>query len=115
MNALERLNELQAQAGVFGQASPVVAPKFYELCQIGYENNAPLDYKTQQLFLLGLCTANGCEEGMLIHGSMFLGAGGTREELIAVLNLVVLAAGGPGIAHAGEALDIFDQLAEANK
>ena len=111
MDARKVLDEHQRQMGKMAD-SPIMQ-NFIKLCMEGYEVST-LDAKTNQLIILAMVIAvNSSEAIILSHVEMYFNAGGNREDLVSTLNLVILVAGGPGLAWAGVGLDGYDQLAAA--
>ena len=109
MNAKEVLSEYREQVGKTMDSQ--VSKQFIDMCMKGYEVST-LSPTTNQLIILGMViAANTSPIIIMSHVEMYFNAGGTREDLVSMLNLAVLACGGPGMAWAGLALDGYDQLA----
>jgi 4-carboxymuconolactone decarboxylase len=115
MKAVEKLEQLQNQFGVWTEADPAVMEAFGGMVQASFENCAPLDAVTLELLIVAVAVARKCEPCIYSHVNSYIDAGGTREALVAGLNAALLICGGPGMAYSALALDIFDQLKEAKE
>lgn len=113
MNAIEKLEQLQNQFAVWGEADPAVMEAFGGMVQASFDNCAPLDAATLELLIVAVAVARKCEPCIYSHVNSYIDAGGTREALVAGLNAALLICGGPGMAYSALALDIFDQYKAA--
>lgn len=71
-----------------------------------------LDTKTMEMVFIGIAIARHCEPCMVSHVRSFIKAGGSREELIAVIGVAIAMGGGPDANYGTIALRAFDEYAE---
>ena len=115
MTAMEKVAQSFGRSAKWAEAVPGHMEHFYGFIGDGIANCAPLEPKMMQLLILAVGVANGSEACIYQHTSMIIDAGGTREEFVAGLNAVIMAAGGLAWGSAGFALEVFDELVEAKK
>lgn len=69
-----------------------------------------LDFKTLEMVFVACAIARHCEPCIATHVKNFYDAGGTREELVAVIGVTVVMGGGPEANYASTALEAYDEL-----
>ncbi|RLK62740.1 carboxymuconolactone decarboxylase family protein [Atopobacter sp. AH10] len=69
-----------------------------------------LDIKTMEMIFVACAIARHCEPCIATHVKGFYDAGGTREELVAVIGVTVVMGGGPEANYASTALEAYDEL-----
>lgn len=73
-----------------------------------------LDEKTMEMVFIGCAISRHCEPCIASHVRKFHGAGGSREELVAVIGVAIAMGGGPDANYATAAIEAYDQLAAAD-
>ena len=112
MNAAERVAEYARTTQLFADANPDTMHQWDNLIGTAFANGGPLDPAMMQLIIIAVSVAKGNEPGIYVHTDFYIKSGGTREALVSALTMVILACGGHAYGHAGQALDIFDQLSD---
>lgn len=82
---------------------------FYGMSKSALKDGA-LSEKVKEFVALGIGITARCEGCIAFHVKNLKDLGATREELSEVLAMCVYMAGGPGLMHAAEALQAWDQL-----
>lgn len=71
-----------------------------------------LDTKTMEMIFIGCAISRHCHPCMVSHVNSFIKAGGSREELIAVIAVAIAMGGGPDANYATTALEAYDELVQ---
>lgn len=71
-----------------------------------------LDEKTMEMVFIGCAISRHCIPCIASHVLAFIKAGGTREELVAIIGITIAMGGGPDANYATNALEAFDEFTE---
>ena len=108
-NYPELLNDLSPYLKDFRTNSSDVITSFFDIKTSALKKGA-LDEKTKTLIALAIAVAQRCEPCLAHYTKVFIDLGGTKQELIEMLNVAVLMGGGPSVMYTAEALRAFDQF-----
>jgi AhpD family alkylhydroperoxidase len=72
-----------------------------------------LDPKTKELIATAIGIAVRCDGCIAFHAKAAVKNGASREEILETLGMAVYMGGGPSMVYAAQALDAFDQFADA--
>lgn len=92
--------------------NPDAMKAFGALAQAAMGKGA-LDTKTKELIALGIAVAIRCDACITFHAQAAVKAGASREEILQTLGLAIYMGAGPSVMYACQALEAFDQHAEA--
>lgn len=90
-------------------SSPEIMKTFGDLHAI-YSKESATTFVEKEMVALGIAITIKCIPCMLAHITSFKKAGGTREQLVDVINTSILMNGGPGTAYGAKALAMYDEL-----
>jgi len=72
-----------------------------------------LDPKTKELIATAIGVTVRCDGCIAFHAKAACKNGASREEFLETLGMAIYMGGGPSMIYAAEALEAFDQFAEA--
>ena len=72
-----------------------------------------LDPKTKELLATAIGVAVRCDGCVAFHAKAAVKLGAGRDEMLETLGMAVYMGGGPSMVYAAQALDAYDQFAEA--
>lgn len=72
-----------------------------------------LDPKAKELIALGISIAVRCDGCIAFHAKAAHKHGATREEVMETIGMAIYMGGGPSLIYGTQALEAFDQWAEA--
>jgi len=101
--------DIRTYARELQKMQPDTMNAFYSMSKGALKDGA-LSEKVKEFIALGIGIAKQCEGCIAFHVKNLKDLGATREELGEVLAMSVYMGGGPGLMHAAEALQAFDQL-----
>ena len=104
-NLIPAIRELHKDA-------PGVMKAFPEMGASAHES-AALDPKTKELLAVAISVAVRCDPCVTFHVEGARKHGATREEIAETLGLAVYMGAGPSAMYAAQALEAFDQYADA--
>lgn len=93
----------------FGEVIPNLMPSLGNVTNAIVEQNI-IDEKTMEMVFIGCAISRHCVPCIASHVRKFIDAGGTREELIAVIGVAIAMGGGPDANYATNALDCYDEF-----
>ncbi len=91
------------------KSAPEIMKAFGDL-HAEYTKESATTLVEKEMVALGISITIKCIPCMLAHITSFKKAGGTREQLVDVINTCILMNGGPGTAYGAKALKMFDEL-----
>ncbi|QQR68624.1 MAG: carboxymuconolactone decarboxylase family protein [Alphaproteobacteria bacterium] len=74
-----------------------------------------LDPKTKELISLALGIAARCDGCIGYHAEAAVKLGASRAEVLEAMGMAIYMGAGPNVMYAAQALEAFDQFAEADK
>ena len=92
--------------------APAVAQAFSELASAA-SGPGVLDMKTKELIALAIGIAGRCDGCIGFHTAAAINQGATREEVLETIGMAIYMGGGPSYVYGAQALEAYDQLAEA--
>lgn len=101
--------DIRTYARELHKLQPDTLNAFYGMSKGALKDGA-LSEKMKEFIALSIGIAKQCEGCIAFHVKNLKDLGATREELGEVLAMSVYMGGGPGLMHAAEALQAFDQL-----
>ena len=96
----------------YRKSAPDVAKTFSALAETATAPGA-LSPKMKELIALAIGIAGRCDGCIGFHTSAALRLGATREEILETIGMAVYMGGGPSYVYGAQALEAFDQLADA--
>jgi len=108
-NYPELLNELAPYLKDCRSNSPDVINSFFNVKNSALKEGV-LDEKTKTLIALAIAVAVRCEPCLAHYTKALIELGGTKQELMEMLNVAILMGGGPSVMYAAEALKAFNQF-----
>ncbi|MGB0658745.1 MAG: carboxymuconolactone decarboxylase family protein [Mangrovicoccus sp.] len=109
MTWTDKLDEMKSNLRELNKAAPEVTKAFHGLDTAAKASGA-LDGKTLELIALAIAVADRCEPCIEFHVTALIRAGGTREELAAMLAVCVQMGGGPSLMYSAKTLACFDEF-----
>ena len=106
--SMRKLDGIKDTVGKLATEAPELK-NFMDFVKSAEEGNV-LDAKTKELITFGISVAIRCEPCILWHAASCLELGATREELLDVIKVAIVMAGGPGMMYATKAYEIIDEL-----
>lgn len=106
-------SDTQAMRGALRQLSKTLpeTTKGFSTLTGAAKSEGPLDLKTREMIAVGIAVAERCEPCISFHVDAFIKAGGTREEMAAVLAVCIQMGGGPSLMYAAKTLVCYDTFA----
>lgn len=92
--------------------SPEVMKAFAGLAAAATKSGA-IDAKTKELIAVAIAVAIRCDGCIAFHTQSAVKLGATREELMEVMGMALYMGAGPSLMYAAQAVEAFDQFAEA--
>ncbi|VDG75509.1 alkylhydroperoxidase AhpD family core domain-containing protein [Actinobaculum suis] len=109
MSYKEKAKANKKETAELFKAAPVDLKAFMHMHDLNMKEDA-LDVKTKELIALAIAISTKCEGCIIAHVDALAKAGGTREELVAMIKVCLLMNGGPGTVYGAKALAAFDEL-----
>lgn len=106
--------ELDPLVGALRGGAPDVMKGFSAMAQAALKADA-LDTKTKELIALAISVAVRCDACITYHSRAALKHGATRQEVLETMGMAVYMGAGPSVMYAAQALEAYDQYAEASK
>ncbi len=72
-----------------------------------------LDMKTKELIALAIGIAGRCDGCIGFHTAAAIKHGASRDEVLETIGMAIYMGGGPSYVYGAQALEAYDQLAEA--
>ncbi|MCB2067792.1 MAG: carboxymuconolactone decarboxylase family protein [Erythrobacter sp.] len=94
------------------KGAPGVMKAFREMSAAAHEGGA-LDAKTKELLAVAISVAVRCDPCITYHIEGARKHGATREEIAETVGLAIYMGAGPSAMYAAQALEAYDQYAEA--
>ncbi|MFC3097592.1 carboxymuconolactone decarboxylase family protein [Alteraurantiacibacter palmitatis] len=104
---------LNPAVGELHKSAPGAMKAFREMSGAVLEAGA-LDTKTKELMAIAISVAVRCDPCVTYHVAAAHRAGATREEIAETVGLAIYMGAGPSAMYAAQALEAFDQWAEAS-
>ena len=92
--------------------APEVAQAFSALASAA-SGPGVLDMKTKELIALAIGIAGRCDGCIGFHTAAAIKHGATRDEVLETIGMAIYMGGGPSYVYGAQALEAYDQLAEA--
>ena len=92
--------------------APEVAQAFSSLASAA-SGPGVLDMKTKELIALAIGIAGRCDGCIGFHTAAAIKLGATRDEVLETIGMATYMGGGPSYVYGAQALEAYDQLAEA--
>ena len=108
----EANTSLSAAISTYRTASPKTAAGFSALAQAATAPGA-LDMKMKELIALAIGIAGRCDGCVGFHTKAAIQQGASREEVLDTIDVAIYMGGGPSYVYGAQALEAYDQLAEA--
>ena len=108
----EIAHDVMSGVGALHHGAPDAMKAFASLSTAATATNA-IDAKTKELMALAIGIAVHCDGCVAFHTKMAHQHGATRQEVIETIALVIYMGGGPAAVYGGDALNAYDQFAEA--
>ena len=74
-----------------------------------------IDTKTKELIALAIAVAIRCDGCVAFHSQAAVKLGASREEIMEVMGMALYMGAGPSLMYAAQAVEAFDQFAQAAK
>lgn len=103
------LEEVGANSQELAKLNPEYISHYNELMNILAKSDAT-DAVTRELLILAVAVTQRCEACIAVHVDLYIKAGGNREKLSDLANILILMDGGPGMVYAGKVLACYDQF-----
>ncbi len=95
------------------KAAPSAMAAFSEMSKAALAPQA-LDTKTKELMALAIGAATRCDACITYHAEAARKQGASREEIAETMALAIYMGAGPSVMYAAQALEAYDQWAEAD-
>lgn len=95
------------------EGAPEVMKSFSQMAAAAHSGKS-LDGKTKELLALALGVSTRCVPCIAYHAEGAVKRGASREEVLETLGMAIFMGAGPAAMYAAEALEAFDQLANAS-
>lgn len=91
---------------------PEVGKAFQQLAAAATAEGA-LDTKTKELIALAIGITARCDGCVAFHAGAAVRHGASREETLETIGMAIYMGGGPSLVYGAQALEAYDQFAEA--
>lgn len=108
----EMATELSAAIKQVRLGSPEVMKHFSAMAAAATAGGA-LDSKTKELLAMAISVAIRCDGCIAFHAKAALQHGATRAEIMETMGLAIYMGAGPSLMYAAQAVEAYDQFAEA--
>ena len=92
--------------------APDVMKSFSAIARAALEHKA-LDPKTKELIALAISVAIRCDGCVAFHAQAAVDRGATRDEVLETIGTAIYMGAGPSVIYGAQALEAFDQFADA--
>jgi AhpD family alkylhydroperoxidase len=106
----EELSGLMAETR---RGIPEVGKAFHALSKAATAEGA-LDTKTKELIALAIGITERCDGCVAFHAGAAVRHGASRQEVLETIGMAVYMGGGPSLIYGAQALEAYDQFAEAD-
>ncbi len=103
---------LSRAIGDYRKVAPDLANAFSSLAETATTPNV-LSTKTKELIALAIGISGRCDGCIGFHTAAAIRHGATRDEILETIGVAIYMGGGPSYVYGAQALEAFDQLAEA--
>ncbi|MDX1657587.1 MAG: carboxymuconolactone decarboxylase family protein [Nitriliruptorales bacterium] len=108
------VDELRQPTRDFRRAAPDAWAGFHQLHQAAVSDGV-VSGAIKELVALAIATAGHCDGCVAYHAKAAAKKGATREQVVEVLSVALLMAGGPASVWAPRALAAFDEFSQAEQ
>ena len=91
---------------------PEVGKAFQQLAAAATAEGA-LDTKTKELIALAIGITARCDGCVAFHAGAAVRHGANREEVLETIGMAIYMGGGPSLVYGAQALEAYEQFAEA--
>lgn len=106
------IEDLREPTREFRRQAPEVWAGFRQLHDASFADGV-VPKRVKELVALAIATATKCDGCVAYHARAAVKAGASREEVVEVLGVALLMAGGPASVWAPRALEAYDEFAAA--